>query len=284
MLTNCTAYFDESENAPAATTSDQLRVYMIAGCIGLNSEWDDFQKKWKAALETDVLPFWEAVYGPDVPVYFHMSDFSNPHDSVYGLWSEEKKKSLLQKLHRIMREHTFRRFATGILINDYDQLTDEEKFAVGHPHVSATINCLKRIREWANRENYGGRMPYVFERGSVHDPKIRKLFEVFLDDEMKAEYRVLDLTFKDKRDAPPLQSADIIATETRWEVCRQFDKRTARKQRQSLKNLYVPTVDEWYFIDKTHLRAILDNPSVQKLRNQDDLSSHVAPAKRKGWI
>lgn len=254
MFMGYTAYFDESENTPNKNKPNQRRVYTIAGCISIDRQWVKFQKKWKAILDKEVRPSWEAVYGKGKPVFFHMTDFANPYDKVYGKWSEEKKRTFLGELHAIMAAHTLRRFATGVLVDDYDKLTDEEKFVVGHPHVCATINCLKRIRQWANAENYREPMLCVFEKGSVHDTKIQWLIEKALDDDMKAEYRVGGLAFKDKREFSPLQSADIIATETRWEVCRQYDPAVTRKQRGSIVNLHVKNLDEWYIMDAGTLR------------------------------
>jgi hypothetical protein len=279
-----TAYFDESENTPLEGKPEKLRVYTIAGCIGLDRQWVKFQKKWKAILDRDVLPKWRVVYGEHKPVFFHMTDFANPHSKVYGDWPEEKKIKFLGELHDIMAKPALRRFATGVLINDYEELTDEEQFVFGHPHAAGTINCMKRIRDWAIRENRREPMLYVFEKGSAHDRKIRKLFEATLSDENKAEYRVGGLAFKDKRESSPLQASDILAVESRWEVCRQFDPAITRAQRRSLKNLIAPNVDEWYFLDKAHMRAVLENPSVKKAFELEGFSEHAATAKRKGWI
>lgn len=282
-----TRYYDESENTPEVSKPDMLRVYTIAACVGFDRQWIKFQKKWKAILDQEVLPQWRRVYGPDKAVYFHMTDFANPHSKVYGTWSEPKKEKFLAHLHSIMAKHTLRRFATGILLQDYEKLTDEEKVMVGHPHVAATIDILKRIREWAIRENYNEPMLDVFEKGSVHEMKIKRLFDAVFDGDSKREYRSSGLAFKDKREMSPLQASDILAIETRWEACRQFDPAITRSEsRKSLRNLHIPNVDEWYFIDKAHLRAILNNPLVKAKMEEirEQLPAVAAKAKRKKWI
>jgi len=278
-----TAYFDESENTPERSKPDKLRVYTIAGCIGFDREWIKLNKKWKALLEKEVLPKWREVYGND-RVYFHMTDFANPHSKIYRDWPEDKRTRFLARLHGLMAKHTLRRVATGILINDYDQLTDEEKFVIGHPHAAATINCLKRIREWAIRENRKEPMLYVFEKGSVHDEKVRRMFETVLSLEQKMEYRISDLDFGDKRDVHALQTSDILAVESRWEICRELDPAITRQPRKSLQNLLKPKIDDWYFLDRTHMHAILQNPVVKKNREAQDLTEYVALAKKRRWI
>lgn len=287
LMAMITRYYDESENTPLASKPDMLRVYTVAACVGLDRQWVKFQKKWKAVLDEEVLPQWRQVYGPDKPVFFHMTEFANPHSKIYGAWSDEKKQKLLRTLHSIMAKHVLRRFATGILLRDYDQLSDEEKFALGHPHAAATIHILKRIRDWAIREGYNEPMLDVFELGSPHDKKIRKLFESALSDDLRREYRSSGLAFKDKREMSPLQASDILATETRWEVCRQFDPAITRNSpRRSAQNLYMPNVDEWTFMDGTHLKTIINNPIVQDEleRHREHLPEVVAKAKKKGWI
>jgi hypothetical protein len=282
-----TRYYDESENTPEASKPDMVRVYTVAACVGFDRQWIKFQKKWKAILDQEVLPQWRQVYGPDKAVFFHMTDFANTHSKIYGTWPEPKKQQFLAHLHSIMAKHTLRRFATGILLQDYENLTDEEKVVIGHPHVAATINILKRIREWAMRENYNEPMLDVFEKGSVHDSKIKRLFDDAMDDDVKRGYRSSGLAFADKRDLSPLQASDILATETRWEACRQFDPAITRSEsRKSIRNLHIPNVDEWHFIDRAHMKAILDNPVVKAKveEHREHLPAVAAKAKKKKWI
>lgn len=278
-----TVYCDESENTPLQDKPDMLRVYTIACCVGLDREWIKFQKKWKRVLDRDVLPKWRQVHG-DKPVFFHMTDFANPHSKIYGDWSDKKKEKLLAELHDITAKHTLRRFATGVLLKDYEELTDDERLVFGHPHAAASINCLKRIREWAIKENRNDPMLYVFEKGSAHDPKIRRLFEATMDNGNKAEYRIGGFALKDKRDFSPLQAADILAIESRWEVCRQLDPAITRGQRKSLRNLITRNIDEWYFLDRAHMRAVLENPSVKKAFELTNFAESVKTAKQRGWI
>lgn len=115
-----TIYLDESYSQPPIPV-----VYTIAGCVSTDGQWSKFQKRWKNVLDRDVLPRWKQVYGANKPMYFHMTDFGNPHSKIYGDWAEERKKKFLNELLKIMKQHSMRRFATSVIHADYDALTNE---------------------------------------------------------------------------------------------------------------------------------------------------------------
>jgi len=282
VMVMLTGYFDESYNQATSENPDVPLVYTIAGCVGLGRQWVKFQKKWKAALDREVLSKWQEVYGKDKPIFFHMKDFDNPHSKIYGDWSKDKKVKFLRELHSIMAKHSLRRFATAIIVAEHQELTTEEQYVFGHPHICAAINCVKRVAEWAKRANYLEPILYVFEKGSVHDKEMRRLFEKTLSDDEKSFYGINKLAIEDKRNLSPLQAADIIAFETRKEHCRQLDKNKARRERGSIRNLHVPALDEWYVMGREHFRQVLDRPDVREKMAAPEFRAAAAEDKRKG--
>jgi hypothetical protein len=285
MLMNYTAYFDESYNQSDKNHPYKPRAYTIACCVGINRQWIKFQKKWKEVLDRDVLPKWREVYDEAKPVFFHMTDFANPHSKIYGDWSEGKKEIFLRELHKIMGQHSMKRFATSIPIADYEELTDKEKWTLGHPHVQATFNCMKHIKRWADSVILREPIAYIFEQGSLHNKQLRKLFAE-MTDEQEDQFRLGSVDFKNKWDCSPLQAADIIAVETRWEFCRQLNASNTRAARKSLLNLEVHSLDEWYYIDKKHFRRFFDdNLKIETDVNLDEiLKEPAARAKKKGYL
>jgi len=276
-----TAYFDESYNQ---SDKNKPRVYTIACCVGTDRQWIKFQKKWKEVLDRNVLPKWREVYGDNKPVFFHMTDFANPHNKIYGDWSEDKKERFLRELHKIMEQHSMKRFATSIPMADYEELTDKEKWILGHPHVQATFNCRKHIKEWADSVNLREPIAYIFEQGALHNKLLRKLFAT-MTDEQKDEFSVGSVKFKNKRECSPLQAADIIAVETRWELCRLLNASNTRAARKSLLNLEVHSLDEWYYMDKTHFRKFFDSLKIETNVDLDEiLKEPAARAKKKGYL
>lgn len=232
------AFFDESYNHRTKDNAKSPLVYTVAGCVGTQWQWTKFQKKWKRVLDGENLPF------------FHMTDFDNPHDKVYGKWPKEKKVEFLKTLHKIMERNSLRRFSVGIVMSDYDGLTNAEKYAFGNnPHLCAIITCMKHIGVWANQSAYKERMQYIFEAGSRYDADVRRFFKDLTEEE-KEYYRVGGDSYQDKKRFPPLQAADIIALETRKELSRQLESTNTRKARQSIRNLRTPSLDEWFYMDR----------------------------------
>lgn len=280
MVMEYTGYFDESENTFNKMRPDLPRVYAIAGCVGLDSQWIKFQKKWKAVLDKEVLPRWREVHG-DKPIFFHMTDFDNPHSKIYGDWSTQKKVTFLKQLHRLMARYSLRRFASATNLADYDALRIEAQFALGHPHNFNAVNCFKLIRTWTNKQKMYEPLLYVFEAGSAHEKALRRITNDMTDEQREA-YRVKNVAFYNKRDLSPLQAADILAFETRKEMCRQLDLTTARKIRESIKNLHVEAIDEWAYVGKEHFQEILAQPLMQQALSQQGFKEAAIEAKRKG--
>ncbi len=283
MVMDYTGYFDESENTFDKARPNMPRVYTIAGCVGLDRQWVKFQKKWKAILDKDVLPRWREVH-EDKPIFFHMTDFDNPHSKIYGNWPQQKKVKFLKQLHSIMARYSLRRFASCMSIADYQALTVEEQFVLGNPHNFNAINCFKLIRTWADQNKMYERFAYVFESGAgIHEKELRRVTNEMTEAERDA-YRVRGLSFYDKRDFSPLAAADILAFETRKEMCRQLDLNTTRKIRQSIVNLHVPSIDEWAYIGGEHFQQILANPQMQQALSQPNYKAAAMEAKRKGLL
>lgn len=282
MVMDYTGYFDESENTLDKTRPNLPRVYTVAGCVGTDRQWLKFQKKWKAILGREVLPRWREVYGDNKPVFFHMTDFDNPHSKIYGDWPTARKVAFLRQLHNIMSAHSLRRFSSSTVVSDYEDLAPEEQYAMGNPHVHGAVSCFKLIRGWADKVKIYDRFLYVFESGSPHEKKLRRC-TADLTDEQKDAYRISKIAFVDKREMSPLQGADILAFETRKEMCRQLDPGT-RKTRQSIRNLHVPSLDEWAYMAKEQFRAILDSPANRRLIDHPEFKAKAMEAKKRGVL
>ena len=86
-----TAYFDESYASPNPS------VYTVAGYVSTDRRWAKFQKAWMGLLKQEVQQQWRKVYGPDKPLFFHMTDFDNPHDKVYCGCVSTPQKATIEK-------------------------------------------------------------------------------------------------------------------------------------------------------------------------------------------
>jgi hypothetical protein len=247
-----TVYFDESYTHPPAPL-----VYSVGGYVSSYMQWKQFQKEWKLAL---------AQAGVE---YFHMVEFQ-ACKPPYDVWSKQKRVRFLQTLHKIIHKRVQRSFASTVIMEDYNRLTEEQKRAFGTPHAYAAVNCMKHIANWCNENNYNAPMAYVFEKGSAHDKEIRKLFEEILGAGEREFYRVGSFSFADKKDVLPLQASDILAYEVTKETSRQRDQGTTRLTRKSIKNLHVSRLDMWVYSTAEHFseawRIMLDQGLIPPLK------------------
>jgi hypothetical protein len=276
-----TVYFDESYASPNPS------VYTVAGYISTDRRWAKFQKEWMGLLRREVQQQWSKVYGPDKPLFFHMTDFDNPHDKIYGGWKAAKKIWFLKELHNIIKQAYIRSLASGVIVADYETLSDKQKYAIGSPHMFVSVNCAKLIGEWANSENRQHPILYVFEKGHKDERALQRMFYT-VDPEMQRFYRMTEpdsFALRDKRNAPPLQASDVLAVEVRKEMERRLQEPTdRRKMRESIKNLHVPMLDEWSFIGKSDLLKIFENELMIEAMATEDYNAEVATTKRKAKI
>lgn len=268
-----TLYCDESYANPNPT------VYTVGGYISTDRLWKKFHKAWIALLKKEVGEQWRKVYGPDKPIFFHMTDFDNPYSKIYGDWKHEKKIWFLKELHKIIKKTYIRSFATGVIVADYDELSDEQKYAIGTPHMFVSINCAKQVAGWAERENRQHPIQYVFEKGPNDNKALQNHFST-LSPEMGLFYRMTEINsfaIMDKRNASPLQASDILALEVRKEMERRLQEPNGRrKMRESIKNLHIPILDEWNFIDKSALLKLFANEKVREAMADEIFKSKAA--------
>lgn len=281
LMAFVTAYFDESY------ASQNPLVYTVAGYISTDRRWVKFQKEWLGLLNHEVRKRWCEVYGPEKKLFFHMTDFDNPYSKIYGDWPQKKRTWFLKELHKVIKKAYIKSFSSGLVVADYNELTDEEKYAMGSPHILVAVNCAKMVAEWANEENRQHPILYVFEKGNRYDAALGRLFNG-LNPEMKAFYRMTEddgFAVKNKRDMPPLQAADVLARETRKEVERRLQEPlNRRKMRESLKNLHLPMLDHWGYINAVEMRKIFNHSSLREQMESETYKQIVREARWKPKI
>jgi hypothetical protein len=233
MVGDFSLYGDESYSHPP-----EPLVYTIGCYVSTHVQWKTFQKEWRRILDAENIEF------------FHMVDFQ-ACKPPYGSWSKEKRASFLASLHAVIHKRTLMSFATTADIEDFENLTAEQKEALVNPHVFAAKNCMKAVGVWAARNiiNYP-LIAYIFEKGSPHDNKLKRLFTEEFTDEDRWFFRMASLAFVDKKIMSPLQAADIVAYESRKEIVRRLDVANPRPARLSGINLGKTNRDVWMYCEK----------------------------------
>jgi len=179
---------------------------------------------------------------------------------VYKNWVEKKRQKFLRSLHYVIKSNTMIDFAVNVVVKDYDEMLpigSVLRRSFGEPHVFAAIGCLKDIHNWAETENIKDRVDYVFEKGTIHDVELRRVFGSF-DEAANQHYRSRGVSFFDKREFTPLQAADTLAYENMLDLRRTIDPENARPMRLSAKNLE-RSVSHWVYYDKAQLKLVFDD-------------------------
>lgn len=234
LMAMLVGYFDESyTHAPAPL------VYTLGGYISTDKQWMKFQREWGEVLNDAGIPF------------FHMAKFEARKKEYEG-WSNEKRIQILRRLHSIIKKRVFAGFAVTLVLSDYEEImTDEIRGYFGNPHQFVTIACMQHIMMWLREQNYKENISYVFESGSGYDADVMRMIAGIINDEKQADaYRVNSCSIENKRKFLPLQAADILAYEVTKVHAREIDSGNTRPIRQSIKNLRLPSVNEWYYYNQ----------------------------------
>jgi Protein of unknown function (DUF3800) len=230
MVGNFTLYFDESYNYPP-----ERRVYTVGGYLATDVQWRKFRKEWRRILDAEGLD------------HFHMVDF-HACKPPYGSWSKDKRIEFLASLHAVIHERTLMSFATSADVEDFENLTPEQKNTLISPHVFAAKNCMKAVGFWAAEHIINHPViTYIFEEGQPHERQLNRLFDT-LTDEDKWFFRMTSLKFDKKRSLNPLQAADVVAYESMKEIERKVNPLNKRAARLSGINLASdPTRNVWRY-------------------------------------
>lgn len=122
-------------------------------------------------------------------------------------------------------EHIKRRSVFGFSVSldpvRYAEILDGETEAPS-PYTFALMGCLTVVRRWVDRTQYPGKIAYFFEAGHEHQHEANG----YLYDVMKGnpnsvqKLAYVSHSFVDKREAPPLQAADMLAWQHHHFHCR----------------------------------------------------------------
>jgi hypothetical protein len=214
------AYFDESgthEGAPALIVAGYL--FEPESCVTLEREWS------------------AALCGAGVSV-FHAKDSAHFLGEFKGM-SREERDSLYVGLLGLIKRHVVLGVAVSVPQDVFDRLKPkgwEAKFG-GAYAVCATL-CLQAVGRWCRENSPDERVAYFFEAGHESAAEANRFMQhVVRHPFLAEEYRYNSHTFIPKRDAIPLQAADILAWGWNKELTEGSVRPRKRPTRKSLLSL-----------------------------------------------
>lgn len=194
-------YFDDSgtdANTPVA----------VAACyVSSKRQWDEFVRNWDEVREKEGFDF------------FHMAHFvAKPEmdHKPFCDWDKDKKCRVYNKLASVIRTRTRKPFAIAVPKVAFDRYVFpefKEQYASDHYTwaVKASLGLLER---WRYEHRITSPMQYVFDRGSLGENQIRKVWDDgALHEGADRRYGIIPqgVMFQDKAIFKPLQAADILA-------------------------------------------------------------------------
>ncbi len=171
----------------------------MAACDARWAEWQVFNERWSSALRDCGAPF------------LHMKDFAGSRGPYRG-WTESHRRKLLAACLETLDGLKIQMFAAVMRGADFFALSKEEQDAFSDPYLCVFQECLHGI-------GLGGYLEPIFEKIDVvysRQDEFKTKFEVMF---LQWKYLTQDgpslgtLTFRDMRECPGLQLADLVAYE-----------------------------------------------------------------------
>jgi hypothetical protein len=204
-------YIDESYD------DQEPPLLVVGGYLSEKRKAADFSRKWAAYLERKGLP------------YFHMSECAH----AAGPFEGKDCDAVARELIRRTRASTEFGFAVAINEHDYTELVgprDGMKSAYGF----ALMMCMNHVRNWKERNGFGGPTAFFFEEGHKHQGDAHAWLTWMLkSDALRAAIGYSGHAFLPKP-TPGLHPADNLAWHWRLESKRRYQADRIRPRRDFL--------------------------------------------------
>lgn len=202
-------YIDESG------THDGSPIMTMAGYLFKSEQAHRFTRDWAKDLRRFNLSC------------AHMTDCANGNGEYKKLSREERLASEKLLIAHIKRRSVFG-FSVSVDPAKYLKLLSDEPDAPT-PYSFCVLGCMTVIRRWIACTGYTGKVAYFFEAGHQHQGEANRHMNAIpaRGEESMRRFAYVSHAFVDKREAPPLQAADMLAWQYHHFHCR---KRTGHKQ------------------------------------------------------
>lgn len=182
-------------------THDGSPGMCVAGYIFRKDAALAFNEELAAVLQFHRLPF------------FHMVDCAHGAEHFAGRAKDECIE-VEKKVIALVKKHSERGFAAGIIEAEYNQTSLEEKHGLT-AYAFCWRYCLDLIRAWADAEATKDDIAYFMEAGHRDQSVVEKFFrDLASKPKARRRFRYVAHTFADKEKVLPLQAADLLAWQT----------------------------------------------------------------------
>ncbi|MGH9711893.1 MAG: DUF3800 domain-containing protein [Candidatus Acidiferrales bacterium] len=162
---------------------------------------------------------WEAEVRPLLPSdadVFHAGDCFHRAGGFAGLASGESER-IFDAMIRITKRTMAEGFIVAVPRGAYEaEVKRQPKVSlfIGSAYSLCAMRCVENAAGWLNSQGLVGDVEYIFEAGYEYAGEASNFFSAIgRSKELKSRYRLARYAFKPKRNAPPLQAADLLAWE-----------------------------------------------------------------------
>lgn len=205
-------YIDESG------THGGSPILTMGGYLFRSEQAQRFSREWSKELLRLGLPF------------AHMTDCANGNGNYANMPLKKRIDSEKRLIEHIKRRSVFG-FSVSLNPTRYTELLDGEP---GAPtaYTFALMGCLTVVRRWVARTSYNGKVAYFFEAGHEHQSEANLHLNDLMGrgEEAMARVAYMSHAFVDKRHAPPLQAADMLAWQYHHYHCRRLQGHNAMRK------------------------------------------------------
>lgn len=190
-------YFDDS----GKLTTPGEKVVAVAGCVSSVEMWEAFEHEWKGLLED---------FGISL---FHMKTYNHSRDEFLG-WDKTKKESFMGKALDIIDKNTLAFTGAAVLINAWNQLSEEERYVFQDPYYICFQTCVRNAAIQTLDHADDEKVQIIFEEQPGQMGLAADLYDRCAQ-ELDLKERLGGFAFRKKTEAIQLQTADLIAYEIR---------------------------------------------------------------------
>ncbi len=181
------------------------RVWVLAGYMGHDYQWEDFERAWQEMLDRH-----------DVP-YFHMKEMAKPK-GVYAKWyppqeHEGERRAFFKDLTSVINDCYLRPFCSIVRMDDLERFNSEAGTKL-EPYPLAAYGCMAVLA----KEFEDIPVEIVFDHLDRVYSKLDKAFDYAKNDAYYPHIakRIIPIPLPESitwREVKPLQAADFLAHE-----------------------------------------------------------------------
>jgi len=212
------AYFDESGSHEGAP------VLCVAGFVFEKGQALKLSEEWSEVLNRYELP------------YFHMVDCAHGNGPFASL-SRSQRILVAANIIGIIKRRAAIGFANSVDVEAYYELVPPNLRIAGSAYSFCVRNVLDHVGGWFHKIRFAGKSAYFFEAGHKSRSEADKVInDLFVNPLIEQVYRhgYVGHSFVLKKEAPPVQAADMLAWQWATDVRHEAEGKPRRKDFESL--------------------------------------------------